>query len=254
MSTQELRQQDLDFQAGLYHDPNPTRKWLHNTRRDWVLDALDRCTPKRDESVLEIGTGCGTFTRHLSERGCNVMAVDVNADFLNAVALLPRVSVCLADASESLRLTGYDVALCSEVLEHVGPSKSRRMLLNIYSALKPGGILVLTTPQPHSTAEITARFLRFRPLLALARRIYGSVDELGHINLLTPEQLRRELRDIGFEVAEHARRALYIPLLAEFCGRPGQAVQAVLERILRNVPLLSGLLWTQCYVLRKPAR
>lgn len=253
MNAQELRQQDLDFQANLYHDPNPTRSWLHNTRRDWVLDALDRHTPNRKESVLEIGVGCGTFTRHLSERGCSVMAVDVNPNFLNAVALLPRVSVSEADASASLRLTGYDLALCSEVLEHVEPSKSSMMMLNIHRALKPGGILVLTTPQPHSTVEIAARLLRFRPLLALAKRVYGSVDELGHANLLAPEQLRRQLRDIGFEIVETTRRALYIPLLAEFCGRPGQAVQAALERVLRNVPLLSGLLWTQCYVLRKPA-
>jgi 2-polyprenyl-3-methyl-5-hydroxy-6-metoxy-1,4-benzoquinol methylase len=251
MNARELSQHDLGFQENLYRDSNPTRSWLHNTRRDWVLDALDRHTPKRNESVLEIGVGCGTFTRHLSGRGCRVMAVDINADFLNAVALLPRVSVSRADASAPLRLTGYDLVLCSEVLEHIEPSKSPTMLRNIHTALKPHGVLVLTTPQPCSTVEIAARLLRFHALLALARRIYGSVDELGHINLLAPATLRRQLENLGFEILENTRRGLYIPVLAEFCGPPGQAAQAALERVLQNVPLLSGLLWTQCYVLCK---
>jgi len=68
-----------------------------------------------------------------------------------------------------------------------------------------------TTPQPHSTVEIAARLLRFHALLALARRIYGSVDDLGHINLLTPTALRLQLKDLGFEILESTRRGLYIP-------------------------------------------
>ena len=46
---------------------------------------------------------------------------------------------------------------------------------------------------------------------------------------------------------------LYLPVVAEFGGKPGSGLLRGLEHVLRAVPLARGLLWTQGWVLQRPA-
>ncbi len=245
-----LAQSDVAFQANLYSDPNPTRRWLHTTRREWVTAALDAQIAPGARRVLEVGVGAGLFTRHLSSQGCQILAVDINPTFLAGVAALPGVITHQGDLCE-LDAEGFDLALCSEVLEHLPPNRSQIALQKLCQALRPGGVLVLTTPQAYSTAELFGRLLSLRPMLALAKHIYGTTADLGHTNRLTRSALQAQLRAAGFAIEAEARRALYIPVLAEVGGRPAQAAAAALERVIRDAPILSALVWTQCYVLRR---
>lgn len=247
-----LGQADIDFQKNLYSDHNPTRHWLHNSRREWVMRAIDRNTTVGKEKVIEVGVGCGIFTKYLSERGCRTFAVDINSEFLDSVRHLPGVIVSHLDATEKLPLRGYDVALCSEVIEHVSRDRSVVLLQSIYACLKPGGVLILTTPQAYSTMELAARCLRFKPILALARKIYGNVDELGHINLLSQRRLKSQFTKAGFRVIDENICGLYIPVVAEMGGVVGMRIAKLIERGMKQIPMLSGLLWTQCYVIQKP--
>jgi len=247
--TSVARQEHIAFQANLYSDPNPTRRSLHGTRREWVESAVSEFA-KPGTKVLEVGVGCGIFTRFLSHSGAEVTAIDINPDFIHAVATLPNVTAHVRDATQPLDVEPQDVALSSEVLEHVPPDRSVAMLKAIRAALKPGAVFVLTTPQSYATMELMARLLRFPPVLALARKIYGSVDELGHINLLTAPALRRQLVEAGFTIEREARFGFYLPVIADFGGNVGQRVLVSVERAIRHIPVLRGLLWTQAYVLR----
>lgn len=247
--TSDARQNHIAFQANLYADPNPTRRGLHGTRRSWVEAALDEYV-KPGTKVIEIGVGCGIFTRFLSKTGADVTAIDINPDFIHGVSSLPNLTGHVRDATRPLGVKNQDVALSSEVLEHVPADRSVDMLKSIRAAMKPGGIFVLTTPQRYATMELMARLLTFRPVLALARRIYGSVDELGHINLLTAPALRRQLAAAGFKIEREARFGFYLPVIADFGGKAGHRVLVAVERAIGHVPVLRGLLWTQAYVLK----
>jgi SAM-dependent methyltransferase len=245
-------QGDVEFQRRLYEDPNPTRRGLHSTRRDWVLgQALSNSKAK--DRVLEVGVGCGVFTEALAAAGRRVSAVDINPAFLENVAAIDAVDTHLKDATRPLELGDHDLAICSEVLEHVPPESSQAMLDSLYGALRPGGSLVLTTPQRFASVELVARLFRFKPILALARRLYGSADELGHINLLTAGQLEKQIAKAGFTVAARRRFGFYLPVVAEFGGKPGAALLRGIEAAIRPLPVIRGLLWTQGYVLRRAA-
>lgn len=248
----DLLTTEIAFQANLYNDPNPSRRWLHSTRREWVTEAIDTEFRTGARRVLEVGIGAGLYTRMLSDRGADVVAIDINADFVRAVASLPGVSSRIQDVCE-FNETGFDIALCSEVLEHLPPHLSQRALQRMHDALRPGGALILTTPQSYSSAEIFARMLDLPPVLALAKRLYGAADALGHTNRLTRTQLQKQLRQVGFEIERVELRALYVPVLAEFFGEAGRSAAMWIERTIRDVPLISGLVWTQCYVLRRKA-
>lgn len=247
----EARQGDVEFQRRLYTDPNATRRQLHCARRDWVLGhALQYSKP--GDKLLEVGVGCGVFTEALSAAKREVTAVDINPAFLDNVRPLSHVTTHLKDATRPLELGQHDVAICSEVLEHVPPTSSEAMLRALFDGLRPGGILILTTPQRFSTMELAARMLRFRPLLALARKIYGSADELGHINLLTASQLRHQLLSAGFALVKMERFGFYLPVAAEFGGNAGASALKAAGNFLDAIPGLRDLLWTQAWVLQRP--
>lgn len=249
--THALKQEDISFQANLYSSANPTRRWLHQSRRNWILSKLDEILESSEKSAIEIGIGCGVFTVHLSRLFGSVSAVDINQNFVEQVARLPRVTAYAADILNFDEKLMYDVALCSEVIEHI--SDSSAALRNIYCALKPGGVLILTTPHRYSTMEIFARALSFGPVVWLAQRIYGeAVADLGHINRLSRRQLLEQIANAGFEIAESFDCGLYIPILAEACGETGRKIAEKIEQKFQCGSLTSQLLWTQCHVLRKP--
>jgi SAM-dependent methyltransferase len=171
----KLAQEDVAFQRGLYEDGNATRRSLHQYRRDWVLDQVARFS-KSGDAVLEVGVGCGVFTEALSQTGRKVSAVDINPAFLENVRLLDAVETHLLDATNPLGLGQHDLAICSEVLEHVPSERSEMLLSAVAGSLRPGGTFILTTPQRYATVELMAGLFRFKPVLALARMVYGPAD------------------------------------------------------------------------------
>lgn len=248
MTVAELRQDHIAFQANLYESNNPTRRWLHIARRDWVFRAIDEVAPS-DPVFLEIGIGCGIYTQAMAKRG-HVVAVDINPKFVEAASQMPNVTAKVADITQAAPSPIHDVALCSEVLEHVPDSRSS--LKNLFAGLKPGGYLVLTTPNSYSTVELVARLLTFPLVVKLARFVYGeSVDNLGHINRMTRTELGKQIADAGFEVVRHDNVAFYLPVIAEFGGEPGARICQWFAKKLTGTRL-SSLLWTQCWVLRRP--
>ena len=212
------------------------------------MHALEQVAPSQPH-FIEIGIGCGIYTQLMAAHG-QVFAIDINSDFVEAANQIPHVVARVSDITTDQFEPVNDVALCSEVLEHVPDSASA--LKNIYSSLKPGGYLVLTTPNSYSTVELTARLLSFVPIVKLARMIYGeSVDDLGHINRMTRSQLRTQIDAAGFEVVRQDNIAFYLPVIAEFCGEPGTRICKWFAQRLAGTRFAS-LLWTQCWILRRP--
>lgn len=243
-------QGDIAFQERLYSDPNPTRRGLHLARRQWIEERLAALISPGDR-VLEVGIGCGIFTRFLSDQKADILAVDINQAFLDGVEDVAGVAIRNADATYDLGVREIDVALCSEVLEHVPRDRSQAMLDQFAASLKPGGTLILTTPQRFATVELMARLFKFPPVLWLARKIYGHAEELGHINLLTSGALKAQIAKAGFTIEESALLGFYLPGIAEFGGRPGAALLQGLGKVIGSVPGLRGLIWTQAYRLVK---
>ena len=111
------------------------------------MRALDQVPPSPPH-FIEIGIGFGIYTQLMAARG-QVFAIDINSAFVEAANQIPHVVARVSDITTDQFEPVHDVALCSEVLEHVPDSASA--LKNIYSSLKPGGYLVLTTPNSYST-------------------------------------------------------------------------------------------------------
>jgi hypothetical protein len=121
-------------------------------------------------------------------------------------------------------------------------------LAGIHRLLKPGGLLLLSTPQRRSLMELACKVAFLPGVISLVRKIYQEpVFETGHINLATARELRTALAAAGFTIREEFRSGLYIPLVAEFGGAPGLQMAQWIENRIRNGPL-SFALWTQYYL------
>ena len=54
----------IELQQTLYSSRNPTRRWLHTTRRTLIIEAIQRAAQKSvNERALEVGFGSGVYCR-----------------------------------------------------------------------------------------------------------------------------------------------------------------------------------------------
>jgi ubiquinone/menaquinone biosynthesis C-methylase UbiE len=241
----------VDLQRVLYDSRNPTRRWMHRQRRDWVQDALKRHAPVPCRLAVEVGIGSGVHLPALAQLGEKALGIEFDQHHLTAV----QSKGCLLAGGDVRRLpladASVDLLLFSEVLEHV--TGTAAILTELRRVLRPGGALVLTTPQRYSLLETTARVALSPSMLWLTRAVYREpVLPMGHINLQTHAGLRRALVAAGLNVREAARFGLYLPLMAELGGGWGCRLAQRLSGSVARGPL-AGLLWTQAYVLEASA-
>src|SRR4030042_2611612 len=69
-------------QQTLYASRNPTRRWLHTSRREWIIAAIGRTAAKRHKRALEIGSGSGVYLPTLAQHYDQVVASDLEAFYL----------------------------------------------------------------------------------------------------------------------------------------------------------------------------
>ncbi|MCB9850503.1 MAG: class I SAM-dependent methyltransferase [Phycisphaerales bacterium] len=243
----------VELQQTLYSSRNPTRRWLHVSRRARIRDLILRHAPQRRRRALEIGPGSGVYLSLLAELFDEAHASDIESAYLDHARLLmaahANLTLTVDDITRSALPAGhFDLILCSEVIEHV--PDSRAALANMARLLAPGGVLVLSTPQRFSTLELCCKIAFLPGIIDLVRKVYREpVLETGHINLLTTGQVRRQLADAGLATCESQLSGLYLPVIAEFTGRAGLQVAKWLEGLVARTPARS-ILWTQYHVAK----
>ena len=241
----------LDLQKILYVSSNPTRRWLHCTRRDWIFGALRRYGVPAHGRALEVGPGSGIYLPTLGKLFEEVFATDIEDAYLTHAAPLQQshrnLHLVIDDITASkLAQESFDLILCTEVLEHI--ANSSLALAGMRRLLKPGGVLILSTPQRYSPLELMAKIAFLPGIIQLVRRIYREpILETGHINLMTAGEVERQLLGAGFLISERHKSGMYLPFIAEFCGTSGLKAAQWMERTLRGKPC-DGLLWTQYYI------
>ena len=178
------------------------------SRVDRVQRALRQHTPAGGR-VLDFGSYFGNFSLALSAMGFRVDAVDSYLRYgdalAGAVALQQSSGISVHDfAAVGHDLHGlgrgeYDAVLCGGVIEHIAHTP-RLLLETVSSMLKPGGVLVLDTPN--------LGYLYKRLALLEGRSIFPPITDQyfteipfeGHHREYIPSELEWMLRAVGHEV------------------------------------------------------
>jgi SAM-dependent methyltransferase len=181
------------FPATLLHgDPLVLDRWL------WLKRRLPRT--RNNERLLDAGCGSGAFSIGAARLGYDVLGLSWDQRNQDVAAERARLCGARSVAFDVLDLRqldqradlqgGFDVVLCSEVVEHI--IDDAKLFRDLAACLKPGGRLLLSTP-----------FLLFRPI---------TNDEEGPFPAV--------------ENGWHVRRGYTRAMLADLCGQAGLTVEA----------------------------
>ncbi len=120
---------------------------------DALLDVLRHYLPWFDglDDVADLGCGHGEFMAMLQSEGHTVYGVDVDPGMVDACRA-QGFDVTLGDAATWLNAQPgrFDAVFSSNVIEHLPAETVREWVAAAFVALRPGGMLLLATPNPAS--------------------------------------------------------------------------------------------------------
>ncbi len=177
--------------ADYEENPDPDHRPMYLRR---TLDFLNELPA--GAAVLDAGCGGGLFSVGIKEAGYAVYGIDMSRSGINAAEKREigrfKVASVYQDMARPFDRHDFDAIIAIEVIEHLySPARFAEM---IHQALKPGGIVVISTPYWGYLKNI---------VLAVTNRIDRSLTALwegGHIKHFSRRTLTQLMENAGFEV------------------------------------------------------
>ena len=180
--------------AGYYdqimREGNPIRRLWHVSKFERVLDYLPTTAA---QSILDVGCFAGTFLSLLpQERFARQLGVDIlpaQIDYANRTYGSSFRSFRHVPSITHLRAISdsFDCVTLIEVIEHLNPTEIRSLFAELSRLLRPGGKLVLTTPN----------YLSCWPAIELVLNRLSEVSyEEQHITRFTYFNMERRLAEL----------------------------------------------------------
>lgn len=197
-----------DYQHRALHQGPPVQRMWHEAKLELAKTLIP---PASAETILDAGCGSGVVSAFLAQLGAHVVGVDANR---KAISFAERTfgSARLSFVASSIfafRQSGFNTIVCFEFIEHFPEVEAEALLLHLRSLAKPGGRLLLTTPNYRSAWPIIETAL---DLLQLAPRLRDD----QHLCRFTPEKLTRFLKNSGWNLLELGSFNGIEPFLAAF--------------------------------------
>ena len=172
-------------------------------------------------SILEVGCGDAAWARAWLEAGCEYTGIEYLPD-MAADARKRTGANILTGEFTSLDLPQFDVAFCSQVLEHV-----EEPIAFLSKAPRHCSLLHVDVPN-HDSLASTGRKL-------LHKREYGFIQPPHHLRAYTAKSLRAAMEMAGFEVSYGAGLRNDDPVLGQLVAAP-----TLLNKIIYNASGLIG--------------
>ena len=178
-------------------------------------------------SVLDIGCGRGEFLTLLKERGVHGQGIDQD-EAMVAYGRERGLTVDAAEANEYLAAhqDAFDGIFASHLIEHLTAEAMQALVRSAVTALRPGGRLLLVTPNPHN----------------LNIHLYEFWTDLQHVRFYTPEIMRWVLHEAGLHDVEAGENPAYrsgpgVPDPAQVFAQENGAANRAPSRVLVRLRL-----------------
>jgi 2-polyprenyl-3-methyl-5-hydroxy-6-metoxy-1,4-benzoquinol methylase len=151
--------------------------------------------------LLDVAAGSGLAAEALAAQGWTVTALDLSQELVDQIRARPGIREALQHDLSSGPLPFEDARFAAvfagEIIEHL--VDTRRFLEELHRVLRPGGLLVVTTPNLAS----------FENRIRLLFGVYPAwleyeLSSQGHVRAYTRRTLRTHLRGTGFDVEQIA--------------------------------------------------
>lgn len=232
---------DGSYQYDALTKGRPPQRFWHRAKLAEAKRLLD---PGKGEKVLDVGCGSGILAAMLARSsGASVLGIDINESairFARSRFRLPNLEyrIGLVDDLDIPEGTIDKIAFL-EVIEHITEAQGREVLRDFHRLLRPGGTVVITTPNylsPWPLVEWGLDFFRLVPSLAGEQ----------HVMAYNRWTLDRVARRAGFHVVTYRT----INLLAPWTSLVSWRVAKGLHKLETRAPHPLGAILVFC--LRKP--
>jgi 2-polyprenyl-3-methyl-5-hydroxy-6-metoxy-1,4-benzoquinol methylase len=148
------------------------------------------------DRVLDVGCSSGYLARRLIERGSSVVGIEVDEQAAEeARDVCEQVFVGDVETMElPFEDASFDVVLCGDVIEHLRQPDA--FLTRIRPLIRPGGRLVLTTP------NVANWSIRLALLFGRWRYTRRGILDRTHTHLFTRRTLIETLHETGYRIVE----------------------------------------------------
>lgn len=176
------------------------------------VEKLQSLTPEL--KALDLGCGRGEWLELLSEKRIPTLGVDIDTGMLEACTNL-NLSFIQKDIFEFLQSASdesYHIISSFHVVEHLPFPLLQQLVEEAHRILKPGGLLILETPNPENLFMGAACFYvdpthqrpLYPPLLAFLPQYYG-YSRTKILRLQEPPELRNPEQHVSLiDVLAHA--------------------------------------------------
>lgn len=170
---------------------------IEDNSRPWYYFAEKLLPEKKNQKVLDLGSGAGEFSEMLKKKGNNVYCCDFSKIYVNKLKRR-AFKAKLADFNEKLPFKDnfFDGIVCLEVIEHI--AKAEDFLKEINRVLKKSGWFIISTPN--------ISWLGYRLLTLLGRVPFKEGYHLRYFNYYW---LKKKIELVGFSVE---KEACYTPI------------------------------------------
>jgi 2-polyprenyl-3-methyl-5-hydroxy-6-metoxy-1,4-benzoquinol methylase len=182
-----------DYQHRALTEGPAIQRYWHREKQN-ILKSI--CMPSKDDIVLDCGCGSGVITHFLSPYCHRVVGVDINEDAIKYASQKfqePNISFIQRSVDElDFSAHYFSKVFFMEVLEHLQEEQGGQLLHRIYTILKPGGTLFLTTPNYHG----------LWPLIEWIADRSGKVPQMDHEQHVAhyhKQKITGILHNIGFK-------------------------------------------------------
>ena len=156
--------------------------------------------------VLDFGSYFGNFALACRAAGFEVDAIDAyreyGAAFASCVSLQQHAGIAVHDFADSARCLpagNYDAVICAGVIEHI-PHTPRQLLTRLTALMKPGGVLVLDTPNLAYLYRRLALLEGQTVFSPIAQQFYTELPFEGHHREYTVAEVEWMLRASGHDL------------------------------------------------------
>jgi 2-polyprenyl-3-methyl-5-hydroxy-6-metoxy-1,4-benzoquinol methylase len=210
-----------------------------------LLIAIDHLLPRNGE-ILDFGAGDGHLVRLLSERGFCAAAYEPSGGRMQnlegALAGIERFGGVIGQNATSK----FDLVIMAEVIEHVLDDELDTTLGRLATLTKPGGILIVTTPN-NENLELGMTYCPVSNML---------FHRWQHVRSFTETTLPELLRSYGFvETVTHRvgfDAAVFLPVDPQSPTAPSQdRLPDYIAKLRRNEKALIGSEANLLYVGRR---
>jgi 2-polyprenyl-3-methyl-5-hydroxy-6-metoxy-1,4-benzoquinol methylase len=177
-----------------------TKAEYERSSKQFMRGMVRSDTPLR---ILDVGCGTGLNAALLAERGHDVYGIDLSPvaiEKFHAKGLQGSV-INIEAGPIPLPAESFDLVYASEVIEHCVDTIG--FLRNLGTVLKPGGTLLLSTPN--------SAFWAYR-LMALVGLTVGEFQHPGHVRFFSNRSLSATISKAGFDIAALSARHIYLIL------------------------------------------